>query len=109
MSNSLTNPNKSFSATPGGKRPADFSSLAYERLQPQAIGLEEVVLGAVMMDKDAISTAMEILRPESFYSPVHQTIYKAMLKYLLSFFYFLSFGALNNDFFFKKNFKKNKK
>lgn len=80
MSNSLTNSNKSFSATPGGKRPADFSSLAYERLQPQAIGLEEVVLGAVMMDKDAISTAMEILRPESFYSPVHQTIYKAMLK-----------------------------
>lgn len=76
----IANPNKGLSSAPGGRMQADFSNLAYERLQPQALDLEAAVLGAVMLDKDAISVAVEILRPESFYAPAHQTIFKAMIS-----------------------------
>lgn len=37
------------------------------RLQPQARELEEAVLGALMLEKDAYSIVSEILKPESFY------------------------------------------
>ena len=39
----------------------------YGRIQPQAPELEEAVLGALMIEKDAYSLVSEILRPESFY------------------------------------------
>ncbi|MBK6545345.1 MAG: replicative DNA helicase [Saprospiraceae bacterium] len=61
-------------------RTPDVSSLAYERLQPQAIELEEAVLGAVMLDKDAISIVLDILKPESFYKPANQKIYQSMIR-----------------------------
>ncbi len=50
----------------------------YGRLQPQARDLEEAVLGALMIEKDAYSQVSEILRPESFYEHVHQLIYAAI-------------------------------
>ena len=37
------------------------------RLQPQARELEEAVLGALMLEKDAFSKVSEILKPEHFY------------------------------------------
>ena len=39
----------------------------YGRIQPQARELEEAILGALMIEKDAYSQVSEILRPESFY------------------------------------------
>ncbi len=54
-------------------------SLAYGKVQPQALDVEEVVLGAIMLDKDAISVVLDILQAESFYSEGHQAIYRAML------------------------------
>ncbi len=50
----------------------------YGRIQPQARDLEEVVLGALMIEKDAYSLVSEILRPESFYDHIHQMIYAAI-------------------------------
>ncbi len=50
----------------------------YGRIQPQARELEEVVLGALMIEKDSYSQVSEILRPESFYDRVHQLIYAAI-------------------------------
>lgn len=50
----------------------------YGHLQPQAIELEEAVLGALMIEKDAYSLVSEILRPESFYEHKHQLIYLAI-------------------------------
>ena len=47
----------------------------YGRIQPQATELEEAVLGALMIEKDAYSLVSEILRPESFYEHRHQLIY----------------------------------
>ncbi len=51
----------------------------YGHLQPQAIELEEAVLGALMIEKDAFSLAGEILKPESFYEHRHQLIYAAIM------------------------------
>ena len=50
----------------------------YGHLQPQALDIERVVLGALMIDKDAFSMVSEILRPETFYEPRNQKIYHAI-------------------------------
>lgn len=50
----------------------------YAHLQPQAIELERVVLGALMIDSDAFSMVSEMLQPETFYEPRHQKIYEAI-------------------------------
>jgi replicative DNA helicase len=49
------------------------------RLQPQAKELEEAVLGALMLEKDAYSVISEILKPECFYDRVHEMIYAAIV------------------------------
>lgn len=51
---------------------------AYAHIQPQAVDVEKVVLGALMIDKDAFSVIAEIIRPETFYEPGHQKIYTAI-------------------------------
>ena len=50
----------------------------YGHLQPQAPEIEEAVLGALMIERDAYSIISEILRPESFYEHRHQLLYKAI-------------------------------
>ncbi len=50
----------------------------YGRIQPQARELEEAVLGALMIEKDAYAQVSEILRAESFYEHTHQLIYSAI-------------------------------
>ena len=50
------------------------------KLQPQAVDLEEAVLGALMLEKDALTTVIEILQVESFYKESHQKIYEAILQ-----------------------------
>ena len=51
---------------------------AYGHLQPQALDAERVVLGALMIDKDAFSIVSDILRPETMYEPRNQKILKAI-------------------------------
>ena len=48
------------------------------KVPPQARELEEAVLGALMLEKDSYSIVGEILKPESFYDPIHQIIYGAI-------------------------------
>ena len=48
------------------------------KLPPQAPELEEAVLGALMLEKDAFSIISDILKPESFYEPHHQAIFGAI-------------------------------
>lgn len=50
----------------------------YGHLQPQATDLERVVLGALMIDKDAFSIVSELLRPETFYEPRNEKVYRAI-------------------------------
>src|SRR5690606_36975893 len=48
------------------------------KLPPQAVDLEEAVLGALMLDKNALSTVIDILKHESFYRKSHQKICEAI-------------------------------
>lgn len=49
------------------------------KIPPHNQEAEESVLGALMLSKEAITTAIEILREEDFYSPAHGEIYSAIL------------------------------
>lgn len=48
------------------------------KMPPQAPDLEESVLGALMIEKDAFGTVADLLRPESFYIDRHQVIFEAI-------------------------------
>src|SRR5690554_2421555 len=48
------------------------------KLPPQALDLEEAVLGALMLEKDALSVVIDILKPETFYSEAHNKIFEAI-------------------------------
>lgn len=43
------------------------SNLHYGKIPPQATDLEEAVLGALMLEKDALANVIDILKPEVFY------------------------------------------
>ena len=60
------------------KSSPDLSTMVYGKVPPQAKDLEEAVLGAIMLEKSAFDTVVEILKPECFYVEGHQRIYKAM-------------------------------
>ena len=74
---------KRLKTIPGGGKntmqtEADVAKLMSGRVMPQAVDLEEAVLGAIMIDKDAMPSIIEILRPDSFYLPKHQILYTIM-------------------------------
>ena len=50
------------------------------KMPPQASDLEEAVLGALMLEKEAITTVIDILKPDSFYKDQHKTIYEAIIE-----------------------------
>lgn len=50
------------------------------KLPPQSIELEEAVLGALMLEKDALTAVIDILNPESFYKDTHKKIYEAIRR-----------------------------
>ena len=65
--------------------PARHNRQAYEQIAaaagnvpPQAVELEEAVLGALMLEKDSIITVQEFLTPESFYTEEHRIIFRAI-------------------------------
>lgn len=58
--------------------PADLSAFMFGKVPPQAPQLEEAVLGALMLDKDALPAVLDILRDNSFYIESHQLIFKAV-------------------------------
>lgn len=55
----------------------------YGKLPPQALELEEDVLGAIMLEKDAYSLISDILKPEYFYKTAHQKIFEAFVDLAL--------------------------
>lgn len=48
------------------------------KVPPQAVEIEEAVLGALMLEKDALTAVIDILKPESFYKDAHSMIYDAI-------------------------------
>jgi len=51
----------------------------FGKVPPQANDMEEAVLGAIMIDKEAIYSVVDILKPESFYRESHQKLFNAMV------------------------------
>ncbi len=51
-----------------------------ERKPPQALEAEAAVLGAILLDAEALPRVMHFLKPEHFYLPAHRSIYEAMLN-----------------------------
>ena len=54
--------------------------MSVDRLPPQSIEAEQSVLGALLIDRDAVIEVAELLRPEDFYRSHHGTIYGAVLE-----------------------------
>ncbi|MCL4481821.1 MAG: replicative DNA helicase [Bacteroidetes bacterium] len=50
----------------------------FDKVPPQAIDVEEAVLGALMLEKDAYHTVQAILKPESFYKEEHKKIFNVI-------------------------------
>jgi len=62
------------------RKVAQDISQSLGKVPPQAIDIEEAVLGAIMLEKDAIYTAIQMLpTAEAFYRDTHKEIYKAIL------------------------------
>ena len=58
------------------------SVVSFERgkIPPQALDLEEVVLGAMMIDKKGVDAVIDILHPNDFYKEAHQFVFEAIVK-----------------------------
>ena len=54
------------------------TSLEAGKLPPQAPELEQAVLGAMMLERNAVNEAIDILRPDSFYVDAHKRIFDAI-------------------------------
>lgn len=50
-----------------------------QRIPPQNVEAEQAVLGAMMLDHNAVITALEKLQPQDFYREVHRIIFEAMM------------------------------
>ncbi|TDK42698.1 replicative DNA helicase [Algoriphagus formosus] len=61
------------------KKPSYENPNNLGKLPPQATDLEEAVLGALMLEKDALTQVIDILKVESFYKDSHQAIFQAIL------------------------------
>ncbi|MDE5719618.1 MAG: replicative DNA helicase [Paramuribaculum sp.] len=60
--------------TPRAKSDADFGG----RVPPRDLDVEQAVLGALMLEKDAYSVVCDLLKPESFYDPANSMVYAAI-------------------------------
>ncbi len=56
------------------------SEVSEGRVPPQAVDVEMAVLGAMLIDREAISRALEVLDADSFYKEAHRRIFQAMLS-----------------------------
>lgn len=73
----LTNLNKDRKNRTKSRAP-ELGTMMFGKVPPQAKELEEAVLGAVMLEKNAFDVIVEILKPECFYVEAHQRIFRAM-------------------------------
>ena len=52
-----------------------YPEVSHGRVTPQAVDVEEAVLGAMMLEQSAVNSVIDVLSPESFYKPAHQRIF----------------------------------
>jgi replicative DNA helicase len=59
---------------------SNLISLEKGKLPPQAVELEEVVLGAMMIDKKGVDEVIDILSPEAFYKQANKLVFEAIFQ-----------------------------
>ena len=62
------------------KAPARQVGLEHGKVPPQALDLEEAVLGAILIEKNALTAVIDILKAEVFYKEAHQLIFSAISR-----------------------------
>ena len=62
------------------RRQPNVGERMIDRLPPQSLEAEQSVLGAILIDRDAIVEVAEFLRPEDFYRQANGTIYASMVE-----------------------------
>tara|TARA_B100001989_G_C24540483_1_gene467250 strand:- start:252 stop:1772 length:1521 start_codon:yes stop_codon:yes gene_type:complete len=67
--NSANNPNS-----------GSLYSLQKGKIPPQAVDLEEIVLGAMMIDKKGVDEVIDILHSDAFYKDTHKAIFEAIIS-----------------------------
>lgn len=50
------------------------------RIPPHSVESEQSILGSILLDKDAMITVTETIRPDDFYKEAHKIIYECMIK-----------------------------
>lgn len=63
-----------------GNHPLAEAFAEHGKVPPQAVDLEEAVLGALMLEQNALAQVIDILKPEIFYKEAHQVIYAAIQR-----------------------------
>ena len=66
--------------TPNRTDKTPIINLEKGKLQPQALDLEEAVLGAMMIDKKGVDDVIDILQSEAFYKDAHKHIFEAIFQ-----------------------------
>lgn len=69
---------KKFNSSQNNRESYDDLTSINATVPPQAIELEEAVLGALMLDKDSIVAVQEFISPRAFYKETHQMIFQAI-------------------------------
>lgn len=64
------------------KKRQNDNAIRYDggKVPPQSLELEEAVIGAIMVEKDAIIAVSEVLKEECFYKDAHRTIFHAIME-----------------------------
>lgn len=62
------------------RRPGTDLVFEHGKVPPQAVDLEEAVIGAMMLEKDKLAAVIELLKPEVFYKSEHQLIFGAITR-----------------------------
>ena len=68
------------SVIPFPQRNANNRPESREKLTPQSLEAEQSTLGAMLMERDAVARAVEILTVDDFYRELHKKIFKSVLK-----------------------------
>lgn len=62
------------------KTPVRQVGLEHGKVPPQALDLEEAVLGAILIEKNALTAVIDILKADVFYKEAHQLIFSAISR-----------------------------
>ena len=66
--------------SPNNPNAGSLYSLQKGKIPPQAVDLEEIVLGAMMIDKKGVDEVIDILHSDAFYKDTHKAIFEEIIS-----------------------------